>query len=90
MKKFLRAKCVEVSNLYDIYKYIYDCFINKVNKISDKDLFPIESISNDAEKLRIIKAQYEQAYRDVSQLAHYLGKEYVQIFEEITKENGEQ
>ena len=82
MLKHVRSKCYEVIQLRDFYEDYRDRLVNEANDLK-QSTFWMNDIGRKAEQMNAYYNQYVQANRDLCQLCHILGGEYLEMFNEL-------
>lgn len=81
--QYVKSKCNEVSNLKELYED-YKGYVTKCcHDLEAGSTFWIDGIGNRAEQMNKYYNQYTQGYRDISQLCHLLGGDYLEVFKNI-------
>jgi len=84
MLDHVRSKCYEVIQLRDFYKDYRDRLIHETNDLKTST-FWMNDICRETEYMNAYYNQYIQAYRDLCQLCHILGGEYLEMFNELVE-----
>ena len=85
MLDWVEKKCIEVHLLYKFYTQYRDQLQDRVANLSESTFFN-EAIHPTVQTMNIYCAKFSQGYRDVSQVCHILGGQYLQVFDEHFKE----
>ena len=80
MLDWVEEKCREVQLLYEFYTQYRDQLQDRVDNLSESTFFN-EAIHPTVQTMNIYYAKYAQGYRDVSQVCHILGGEYLDVFD---------
>lgn len=80
------SKCYEVSNLKELYEDYKSKVIKCSHDLETGSEFWVNGIGNVAEQMNKCYNQYTQGYRDISQLCHLLGGDYLECFKSILGE----
>lgn len=88
MLDHVRSKCYEVIQLRDFYNHYKTKLIEETNDLK-QSTFWMNDIGHKAEQMNSYYNQYIQADRDLCQLCHILGGEYLEMFNEIVEKEEE-
>lgn len=81
--QYVKLKCYEVNNLKELYEDYKSKVIKCCHDLEAGSEFWVNGIGNVAEQMNKCYNQYTQGYRDISQLCHMLGGDYLETFEKI-------
>lgn len=90
LKSFIEDKCYEILNQKDNYKNVLKNMQESAEKLSTDPHFYVGYIAQKSPELKKVYTEYRIMERDLSQFAHILGDEYVEIMNGILKNGGEQ
>lgn len=85
LKEYVSSKCYEVISLKEFYEDCRDRLVNETNDLKTST-FWMNDIGTRAEQMNKYYYQYTQGYRDISQLCHILGGDYLKFFENMLGE----
>ena len=82
---WVKDKCREVQELYEFYTQYRYQLQDRVDNLSESTFFN-EAIHPTVQTMNIYYAKFSQGYRDVSQVCHILGGQYLEVLDEHFKE----
>ncbi len=84
MKTYIRNVCGDVVLSREYFEQFRNKLIDQSSKLSDRECdFYAGVIGQTTQEFLVAKAKYEQVRRDVSLLCHFLGGEYIDMFNNI-------
>lgn len=86
--EYIASKCHEVKNLREFYEDCKSKVVNCGYDLETGSTFWIDGISNKVEQMNKYYNQYNQGYRDISQLCYMLGGDYLKLFKYILESEG--
>ena len=86
LAEYVTSKCYEVNNLKGFYEDCKDKVVSCGHDLEAGSTFWMDGLSNKVEQMNKYYNQYTQGYRDISQLCHMLGGEYLRVFKNILGE----
>lgn len=90
LKSFIEDKCYEILNQKEIYNHLLKNVQESAIKLDTDPHFYVSYIDTKTSEMHIAYNNYISLQRDLSQFAHILGDEYVEIMNGILKNGGEQ
>ena len=92
LKEYITSKCYEVQELKSAYKLDFDKYVSEtMEMIKNRTPYWASDVSVTIGRMERNYNLFEQGYRDISQLCHALGGEYLEIFVRILGDHkGEQ
>ncbi len=90
LKEYVSSKCYEVSNLKTNYEYYKNMVLGCCHDLEAGSTFWVDGIASQAERMNRYYNQYNQGYRDISQLCHVLGGDYLETFKRILESEAEE
>ena len=85
MLDWVEEKCREVQELYEFYTQYRYQLQERADRLDESTFFN-EAIQDTVQTMNIYYAKFSQGYRDVSQVCHILGRQYLEVFDEHFKE----
>lgn len=82
--QYVKSKCNEVSNLKELYEDYKRYVIKCCHDLEAGSTFWVNGgIEQNAAQMNKYYNQYTQGYRDISQLCHLLGGDYLELFKNV-------
>lgn len=89
-KSFIENKCYELLNLKETYNHLLKNVQESAIKLDTDPHFYVSYIDTKTSEMHIAYNNYISLQRDLSQFAHLLGDDCVEIMNGILKNGGEQ
>ena len=86
LTEYVTSKCYEVNNLKEFYEGYKSKVIGCGYDLEAGSTFWLDGLGSKVEQMNKYYNQYTQGYRDISQLCHMLGGDYLRVFESILGE----
>ena len=86
---WVKDKCIEVQQLYGFYVIYREQLQERANKLRESSFYVV-AVADTARDMNNYYAKYAQGLRDVSQVCHLLGGEYLEIFNQYFGEESEE
>lgn len=81
--QYVKSKCYEVGRLKGMYEYYNNIVIGCCHDLETGSTFWVNRMGKIVDNMNKCYNQYTQGYRDISQLCHLLGGDYLELFKNV-------